>query len=111
MTYIKKRIKRAKNLFGTTERPRLCVHKGVRSITAQIVDDAQGITLAYASTNDKDLKIAKCNTETAVKVGELLATRAKKAGVEQVQFDRRQYRYHGRIKALADAVREAGISF
>ena len=95
-------------------RPRLSVHRTGQHIYAQVIDDAKGVTLAAASTIDTDLKgkIKKSSTvEGATAVGKLVAERAKKAGVEQVSFDRGSYKYHGRVKALADAAREAGLSF
>lgn len=111
MVYIKERNNRAKNVFGTSEKPRLSVHKTLSNIVAQVIDDEKGITLAYASTNDKDLKDFKCNVEGAGKVGEKVAKLAVKAGVSKIAFDRRNYRYHGKVKALADAARKAGLDF
>lgn len=95
-------------------RPRLSVHRSGQHIYAQVIDDAKGVTLAYASTVEADLKKAlksTCNKNAAEAVGKLVAERAKKAGVEAVAFDRGPYAYHGRIKALADAARQAGLSF
>jgi large subunit ribosomal protein L18 len=93
---------------------RLSVFRSVQHIHVQLIDDAKGVTLAQASTLDKELK-GKVknggNVEAAKAVGTLIATRAKKAGVEQVVFDRGGYIYHGRVKALADAAREAGLKF
>lgn len=111
MVYIKKRNNRAKNVFGTANRPRLSVHKTLNNIIAQVVDDEKGITLAYASTNDKDLKDSVCNIEGAKKVGAKVAQIAVKSGVKKVAFDRRNYQYHGKVKALAEAAREAGLDF
>ena len=94
-------------------RPRLSVHRSDKNIYAQIIDDASGRTLAAASSLDKDLK-GKTNggsTEGAVAVGKLVAERAKAANVSEVVFDRGSYLYHGRVKALADAAREAGLQF
>lgn len=95
-------------------RPRLCVFRSSRHIYVQLVDDVRGHTLAAASTLDKeirgDLKTG-ADVEAAAKVGELIARRAKDAGVETVVFDRGGYKYHGRVKALADAAREAGLAF
>ncbi len=96
-------------------RPRLSVYRSNNHISAQIIDDAKHVTLASASTIDTDLK-GKLKTKTgnadaATEVGKLLATRAKKAGVKEVIFDRGSYVYHGRIKALADAAREGGLEF
>ena len=93
-------------------RPRLSVHRSSKQIYAQIIDDVKGITVASASTLDKDLKVKKgWNTEAAQQVGKLLAERAKKAGVSQVQFDRGSFLYHGRVKALAEGAREGGLEF
>lgn len=93
-------------------RPRLSIYRSNKQIYAQIIDDAQGVTVAAASSVDADLKLKKgSDTEAAKKVGELVAKRAKKAGVEKVQFDRGAYRYHGRVKALADGAREGGLVF
>lgn len=93
-------------------RPRLSVHRTNKAIYAQVIDDLNGVTLASASTLDKDLASGNGgNIEAAAKVGKLIAERAKKAGVKQVQFDRGQYLYHGRVKALADGAREGGLDF
>ena len=99
-----------KDVFGTAERPRLVVFRSNRGIAAQLVDDAEGKTLAAASWLDKrSAKGAK--TDQAAEVGKLLAANAKKAGIERVIFDRGGYLYHGRVKALADAAREGGLQF
>jgi large subunit ribosomal protein L18 len=101
-----------KNLRGTAERPRLVVTRSTRHITAQIVDDLKGHTLASASTLDASLRGADGDKSAqAGKVGALLAERAKAAGVSKVVFDRGGNRYAGRIAALADAAREAGLEF
>ena len=95
-------------------RARLSVHRSGRHIYAQIIKDEDGITLAAASSVDADVKGKAKDGSTkdaAAQVGKLLAERATKAGVKEVVFDRGQYLYHGRIKALADAAREAGLSF
>ena len=95
-------------------RPRLTVHRSLRYIYAQVVDDASGKTLASASSLSKEIagqaKSAK-NVESAKRVGDLLAKKAVEAGVKKVAFDRGAYLYHGRVKALADAAREGGLSF
>ncbi|MEP6994152.1 MAG: 50S ribosomal protein L18 [Acidobacteriota bacterium] len=101
---------------GAKERPRLAVYKSARHIYAQVIDDGSGSTLAHASTLDAGLrKDAKgkgsANREAAGKVGLLVAERAKKAGVTKVVFDRGGYRYHGRVKALAEAARQGGLEF
>ncbi|MFZ0014805.1 MAG: 50S ribosomal protein L18 [Acidimicrobiia bacterium] len=100
-----------KNLRGTAERPRLAVYRSNRYIYAQVIDDLDGTTLAAASSQEADLRTERLNLETAAKVGSLVADRAKEAGVTTVVFDRSGYKYHGRLKALADAAREAGLEF
>jgi len=100
------------NRAGSGERPRLAVFRSLNHIYAQVIDDASGRTLAAASTVEKELKGAtSTKTEEAAVVGRLVAERAKAAGVERVVFDRAGFRYHGRIKSLADAAREAGLDF
>ena len=99
------------HLAGTQDRPRLAVFRSLNHIYAQVIDDASGRTLAAASTVEKELKgSSSTKTEEAV-VGRLLAERAKAAGIERVVFDRAGFRYHGRVKSLADAAREAGLDF
>jgi large subunit ribosomal protein L18 len=101
-----------KNVRGTAERPRLVVTRSLRNITAQIVDDLRGHTLVSASTLDASLRGAEGDKSAqAAKVGALLAERAKAAGVSKVVFDRGGNQYAGRIAALADAAREAGLEF
>jgi large subunit ribosomal protein L18 len=101
-----------KNVSGTTERPRLVVTRSLRHIVAQIVDDTKGHTLASASTMDASLRGAEGDKSAlAGKVGALLAERAKAAGVSKVVFDRGGNRYAGRVAALAEAAREAGLEF
>ncbi|MDU8946292.1 50S ribosomal protein L18 [Ovoidimarina sediminis] len=91
-------------------RVRLSVHRSNKNISVQLIDDVQGVTLASASSLEKDLGIVgKNNVEAAAKVGQAIAERAKKAGVEEAYFDRGGFIYHGKIKALADAAREAGL--
>ena len=107
MARIVRKLNRAKKVFGTAERPRLCVKKTLRHLIAQVVNDDKGLTLAYAVSAKGD----KNNIETAKKVGTDVAKKAVAAGVKQVVFDRRDYYYHGKIKALADSAREAGLSF
>lgn len=93
---------------GTAERPRLVVYKSLTTTYAQLIDDAAGKTLVESS----DIKITKgTKTERAVEAGKTLAEKAKKAGIETCVFDRNGFKYHGRIKALADAAREAGLKF
>ncbi len=101
-----------KKVSGTTARPRLVVNRSSRHMVAQVVDDTAGVTLASASTMDASLRTAAGDkTEKARKVGELVAERAKAAGVSAVVFDRGGNRYHGRIAALADGARESGLEF
>ena len=100
-----------KKVQGSPDRPRLAVHRSNRTLTAQVIDDLSGRTLASASTAEKDLKGNSVSVETAKKIGALVAERAKAAGIERVVFDRGGYRYHGRVAALADAAREAGLEF
>lgn len=106
---VKSRIR--KKVQGTTERPRLAVFRSLNHIYAQVIDDAQGKTLAAASTTEKDLGIKLGgNVEAAQTIGKTIAERAQAAGVSQVVFDRGGYVYHGRVKALLDASREAGLN-
>jgi large subunit ribosomal protein L18 len=100
-----------KKVSGTAERPRLAVFRSLNHIYAQVIDDVNGKTLAAASTTEKDLKGSTGgNIEAAVKVGKTVAERALAAGVSTVVFDRGGYLYHGRVKALLDATREAGLN-
>jgi len=95
-------------------RPRLSIHRSSKQIYAQVIDDAEGRTLASASSLEKDMRESLKsggNIEAAVQIGKLVAERAKAAGVSQVIFDRSGYIYHGRVKALADAAREGGLDF
>ncbi len=101
-----------KTIFGSPERPRLVVTRSARHILAQVVDDTRGVTLASASSLEAEVRAANGDKSARAKqVGALVAERAKKAGVEQVVFDRAGNKYHGRIAALADAAREAGLGF
>jgi large subunit ribosomal protein L18 len=95
---------------GTAERPRISVFRSNRGISAQVIDDARGHTLAAVNWTEGDLRSLKA-AEQAKRAGELLAQRAKEAGVEQVIFDRGGYRYHGHVKALAEGAREGGLTF
>ena len=99
-----------KNLIGTAERPRLTVYRSLKHIYAQIIDDVTGKTLAAASTI-QDQPSGTGNKEGATAVGKSLASRAKEAGVTLVALDRNGFKYHGRVKALADAAREGGLQF
>lgn len=106
----KHRSIRAK-ISGTPERPRLTVYRSLKNIFVQIIDDTTGRTLVSASTIEKDNKIANANLETAKIIGKRIAEKAQAAGIKKVVFDRSGYIYTGRIKALADAAREAGLEF
>jgi large subunit ribosomal protein L18 len=102
------------NVSGTAARPRLSVFRSLRHITAQVIDDTKGRTLASASTLDTELEALVKDMkkiEQAKVVGKTLAERAQKAGVKAVVFDRGGYKYHGRVKALAEASREGGLDF
>ncbi len=96
-------------VIGTSEVPRLCVYRSNANISAQIIDDEKGITLVSASSLDKEENLKNNNSESARIVGESLGKKAKKAGIKTVVFDRGGYLYHGRVSALADAAREAGL--
>jgi large subunit ribosomal protein L18 len=100
-------------LSGTPQRPRLNVFRSLHHIYAQVIDDTTGTTLAAASTNEPNVRgsLSGNKTERAKAVGKSIADRAKEKGIETVVFDRGGYLYHGRIKALADAAREAGLDF
>jgi large subunit ribosomal protein L18 len=102
------RIRR--RLSGTTERPRLSVYRSLNHIYAQVIDDSQGVTLVSASTVAAKAKTGG-NVAAAKEIGKQIAERAKEKGIQRVVFDRGGYLYHGRVKALADAAREAGLEF
>jgi large subunit ribosomal protein L18 len=106
---IHKRIRR--RVAGTQERPRLAVFRSVNHIYAQLIDDQQGHTIVAAGSTEKDLKGKGGNVEGAKVIGKAVAERAKEKGITKVVFDRGGYLYHGRVKALADAAREAGLEF
>ncbi|MBL9026260.1 MAG: 50S ribosomal protein L18 [Myxococcales bacterium] len=110
----RRKLRIRNKVSGTPERPRLTVFRSAKHIYAQVIDDTTGKTLAYASTLSKDLKgtLGDDNkTDAAKKVGALIAKVCKDKGVEKVVFDRNGYLYHGRISALAQAAREAGLEF
>ncbi|CAM3851837.1 50S ribosomal protein L18 [Cytobacillus oceanisediminis] len=109
----KKRHARVRaKLSGTAARPRLNVYRSNKHIYAQLIDDVNGVTVASASTLDKEVNLdATGNVDAAVKVGELVAKRAVEKGVKAIVFDRGGYLYHGRVQALADAARENGLEF
>ena len=98
-------------MAGTTQRPRLCVYRTLNHIYAQIIDDKKGITLVSASSKDKEITAKGSTVAGAAAVGKLVAERAIQAGLKEVVFDRSGYLYHGRVKAVAEAAREAGLSF
>lgn len=110
----RRHVRVRKKLSGTSQRPRLNVFRSLNQIYAQVIDDTTGVTMVSVSTLDSKVKpkaksISK--TEQAKLVGEEIAKRAAKAGIKEVIFDRSGYKYHGRIKALAEAAREAGLQF
>ncbi len=107
----RRRIGIRKRVSGTGERPRLSIYRSLSHVYAQIINDLDGTTIAAASSRDKDAVGTAGNTKSASDVGARLAAKAKKAGVSAVVFDRNGFRYHGRVKALADAAREAGLKF
>ena len=108
---IRRHARVRKQIVGTTTRPRLAVFRSARHISAQVIDDTTGRTLAAAATVEKDLRASGGNVGGAEAVGRLVAERAKAAGVSAVVFDRGGFRYHGRVAALADAARAAGLEF
>ena len=109
----KKKIRIKKKIFGCQERPRLCVFRSAKHIYAQIIDDVQGKTLVSASTKDKSFSANETDNKTskAIKIGKIIAARAIEMGINKVVFDRNGYIYHGRIKAVSDGAREAGLLF
>jgi len=111
--FLKRRLRvRNKLRSEANGRARLSVHRSNKNISVQLIDDANGVTLASASTLEKELgAVGKNNVEAAAKVGAAIAERAKKAGVENVYFDRGGFLFHGKVKALADAAREGGLKF
>ncbi len=110
-TRVRKRIR--KKVHGTAEKPRLSVFRSNKQIYAQLIDDINGVTLASASSREKEIaaKTGIKKTEQAALVGKLLASKCKQKGIECVVFDRGGYKYHGRVKSLAEAVRENGLKF
>ncbi len=111
--FLKRRLRvrnKLKKITANQGRPRLSVHRSNKNISVQLIDDVNGVTLASASTLEKDLGFfGKNNIEAAAKVGATIAQRAKKAGVEVAYFDRGGFLFHGKVKALADAAREGGL--
>jgi len=109
---LRRQIRVRKKINGTPDRPRLVVTKSSKHLFVQVIDDVQGVTLVSASTMEADLRGADANkTDKAKTVGNLLAERAKAAGIDSVVFDRAGNKYHGRIAALADAARAGGLGF
>jgi len=110
-TRVRKRIR--KKIYGTPEKPRLSVFRSNRQIYAQLIDDINGITLASACSKEKEIasKTGIKKIEQAALVGKLLASKCKDKGIESVVFDRGGYKYHGRVKSLAEAARENGLKF
>jgi large subunit ribosomal protein L18 len=109
---LRRQARGRKKVVGTPERPRLVVTRSSRHIVAQVIDDTRGVTLAQASTMEADVRVASGDKSAKAKtVGKLIADRAKAAGVADVVFDRAGNKYHGRIAALADSAREAGLGF
>ena len=108
---LKRHIRVRGKISGTPERPRLSVFRSNANIYAQIIDDVNGVTLASASTLDKEFDGAAGNVEAAKKVGKAVAERAKAKGIDTVVFDRSGYIYHGRVAALAEGAREGGLEF
>ena len=111
--FLKRRLRvRNKLREMANGRPRLSVHRSSKNISVQLIDDVRGVTLAAASTLEKELGfVGKNNVEAAAKVGAAIAERAKAAGIEECYFDRGGFLFHGKIKALADAAREGGLKF
>ena len=113
--FLKRRLRNRNKLRAINPnggRPRLSVHRSSKNISVQVIDDVQGVTLAAASTLEKDFGVVgKNNVEAAAKIGAAIAERAKKAGIEEVIFDRGGFLFHGKVKALADAAREGGLKF
>jgi len=110
----RRRFRVRKRIRGTAERPRLSVYRSHRNLSCQIIDDVAGKTLVSIGTQDKDVRATLPyggNKAAAQAIGKLLAEKAIAAGIKQVAFDRGHYKYHGRVAALADAAREAGLSF
>ena len=107
----KRHLRVRNHISGTDERPRLNVFRSLSNIYAQVIDDVQGVTVVSASTQEKDFANYGGNIEAAKAVGEAVAKRAMEKGITEVVFDRGGYVYHGRVKALAEAAREAGLKF
>jgi len=106
---IKKRIR--KHVLGTSKRPRLSVFRSNKEITAQLIDDINGVTLTAVSSGSKEMKAKGTKSDIAKEVGKLLAEKATKNGIETCSFDRNGFLYHGRVKSLAEGAREGGLKF
>jgi len=112
MRRVRRSLHVRRKVFGTAERPRLAVSRSLNNIGCQIIDDARGATLAAASTmGDEGFKKTGGNVASASKIGSVIAERAKGLGIKKVVFDRRWYKFHGRVKALAEAARKGGLEF
>ena len=107
----KRHLRVRRKISGTAECPRLCVFRSNSNISVQVIDDVKGVTLASASTLDKEVKTKKANKEAAKEVGALIAKRALEKNIESVVYDRGGYIYHGIVKELAEAAREGGLKF
>ena len=107
----RRHIRVRRKISGTAERPRLCIYRSNANIYAQIIDDVKGVTLVQASTLDKEVKTKHSNIEAAKEVGTLVAKRAIEKNIKNVVYDRGVYIYHGIVKELAEAAREAGLEF
>lgn len=110
-TRVKRHLKVRNKISGTPERPRLCVYRSNQNIYVQVIDDVAGVTLASASTLDKEVKTKHANKEAAKEVGALIAKRAGDKKIKEVVFDRGGYIYHGVVKEVAEAAREGGLVF
>lgn len=108
---LKRQYRIRNRVKGTSDRPRLCVFRSLNNVYAQIIDDDKQITLCSASTLDKEVKTKASNIEAATEVGTLIAKKAIDAKLTKVVFDRNGYLYHGKVKALAEAARQAGLEF
>ncbi len=112
---IRRKLRIRKKIFGTAERPRLSVYRSLKHIYAQIIDDERGHTLVSASTLDREIRPLVAGVRPKIAqaeiVGRILGERALKLGIQKVAFDRNGYKYHGRVKALAEAARQAGLQF
>ena len=108
---IRRHVRVRTKISGTAERPRLCVYRSNKNLFVQVIDDVNGVTLAQASTLDKEVKTKHANKEAAKEVGTLIAKRALEKNIKSVVYDRGGYVYHGVVKELAEAAREAGLEF